>query len=608
MVAWDDGTQTWEPLNLIGKHDEITLAKYAKENDVLSKPGWKFLHKSAKRQRFFNVAFNAIKRHRDPTHIRYKFGVRLPHNYAEALRLEKDNGNTLWHDAVRTELDQIRDYDTFRDMGIGVTMDSNHHKINVRLVFDVKASGKRKGRLVARGDLTPEPDEAVYSSVASLRSLHAIIFISELNQLELWQGEVSNAYLESHTQETVYFISGPEFGPLQGHTMKIIKALYGLRSSGLRFHEHFSSVLQNFGFIRSFADPDVWMRDAGDCYEYIVVYVDDQIVAMKDPKEFFDQLQAPPVNFKLKGVGPASYHLGGDLFRDNDGTLCFGSQTYSKRLVSNFESLFKEAPKPSFNPLDHEDRPKLDTSKLCGPDDAAKFQSLIGACQWMISLCRLDLAHSIMSLSHYRHAPRKGHLDHLMRVYGYVCKFPQAPIRICTGIPNHEATFGEYPEQYDWMETVYGSSTEELPPNMPTPKGKLVRTTTYFDANLMHDVSTGRSASGVLHFLSQTPWEWFSKCQAQVETATYGSQFMAARQAIEQIIDICCTLRMFGVLIDGASWLFGDNKSVVTSSTIPHSTWGNGGMLSLTIVVVKLLLLVLFAAITLLVRKIPAIY
>ena len=176
---------------------------------------------------------------------------------------------------------------------------------------------KRKGRLVVCRDLTPEPDEAVYSSVASLRSLHAILFISELNQLKLWQGDVGNAYLESYTQEN--FIAGPEFGPLQGHTMKIIKALYGLCSSGL-----------SFGFIHSFADPDVWMCDAGDCYEYIVVYVDDLIVAMKDPKEFFDQLQSPPVNFKLKGVRPASYHLGSDLFHDDDGTLCFGSQTYSK--------------------------------------------------------------------------------------------------------------------------------------------------------------------------------------------------------------------------------------------------------------------------------------
>ena len=47
---------------------------------------------------------------------------------------------------------------------------------------------------------------------------------------------------------------------------------------------------------------------------------------------------------------------------------------------------------------------------------------------------------------------------------------------------------------------------------------------------------------------------------------------MAARQAVEQFIDLWYTLRMFGPPIDGASWLFGDNKSVVTSSTIPHST------------------------------------
>ena len=192
----------------------------------------------------------------------------------------------------------------------------------------------------------------------------------------------------------------------------------------------------------------------------------------------------------------------------------------------------------------------------------------------MISLCRLDLAHYIMSLSRYHHAPRKGHLDRLMRVCGYVHKFPQAAIPVCTGIPNHESTFGEYPEQYDWMETVYGLPTEELPQNMPTPKGKLVCTMTYFDANLMHDVITGRSASGVSHFLNQTPWEWFSKCQAQVEMATYRSEFKAAHQAIEQIMDICYTLWMFGVPIDGASWLFGDNKSVVTSLTIPHSTLG----------------------------------
>ena len=88
----------------------------------------------------------------------------------------------------------------------------------------------------------------------------------------------------------------------------------------------------------------------------------------------------------------------------------------------------------------------------------------------------------------------------------------------------------------------------------------------------MHDVVTGRSASGIIEFLNQTPIDWFSKCQAQVETATYGSEFMVARQAVERLQDLRYTLRSFGVPVDETAWLFGDNKSMVTSSMIPHST------------------------------------
>ena len=169
--------------------------------------------------------------------MRYKFGVRLPRTYAEAVQLDNENGNSFWQDGVRIELDQIFSYHTFRDLGIGVLPGPEYKRIKVRLVFDVKADGKRKGRLVARGDMTPEPEESVYSSVASLRSLCIVIFLAELNQLELMQGDIGNAYLESHTQEKVYFVAGPEFRYLAGHTFIIDKALYGLCSSGLGFHE-----------------------------------------------------------------------------------------------------------------------------------------------------------------------------------------------------------------------------------------------------------------------------------------------------------------------------------------------------------------------------------
>ena len=83
-------------------------------------------------------------------------------------------------------------------------------------------------RLVARGDMTPEPVESVYSSVATLCSLHIMIFLAELNGLQLMEGDIGNAYLESYTQEKVYFIAGPALGHLAGHIFIINKILYGL--------------------------------------------------------------------------------------------------------------------------------------------------------------------------------------------------------------------------------------------------------------------------------------------------------------------------------------------------------------------------------------------
>ena len=199
-----------------------------------------------------------------------------------------------------------------------------------------------------------------------------------------------------------------------------------------------------------------------------------------------------------------------------------------KQLCPSFKSLFGVQPKPYFSPLDHEDHPELDDTALCGPDDTAKFQSLIGACQWMIFLCHLDIAHAIMLLSQFCQCPQIEHIEWLKHVCSYICKFPQGGICICTGTPNHEEVFGEHSVKYDWMETVYGNPIKEIPLDSPVPKGNPVQMTTYCHANLLHDIVTGRSVTGILPLFNQTPIEWFSKWQNQVESATYGSEFMAA--------------------------------------------------------------------------------
>jgi Reverse transcriptase (RNA-dependent DNA polymerase) len=498
----------------------------------------------------------------------YMFGFRVPRSPKEAIEIDKENGNTLWTDAMALEMTQLQMYSTFKDLGRGAKAPAGYRKIRVHFVFAVKYDGRHRARLVADGQLTETPLESVYSGVVSLRSLRIVLFLAELNEMDIFSADVSNAYLEALTKEKVYIIGTIGFGDLEGHTLIIFKALYGLKSSGLRWHEKLYDTLRDIHFVPSKADSDVWMREKNGLYEYIAVYVDDLAIVSKNPQAIVDVLQTK-YSLKLKGVGPISYHLGCDFMRDSDGTLSYGPRRYIEKMLSGYETMFGEQPRTFSSPLEKNDHPECDESELLSPEDITKYQSMIGALQWAISLGRFDIATAVMTMGSFRIAPRIGHLTRVKRIYGYLRKFNHGAIRIRTGIPSQLDNIAE--TTYDWMYSVYGNVCEPIPHDMPKSLGNKVVTITYVDANLYHCMITGRSVTGILHMINGTPIEWFSKKQDTVETATYGSEFVAARIATEQIIDLRTTLRYLGVPVHGKSFMFGDNKSVVTSSTIPHS-------------------------------------
>jgi Reverse transcriptase (RNA-dependent DNA polymerase) len=112
-------------------------------------------------------------------------------------------------------------------------------KIPTHFVYDVKHDGRHKSRMVAGGHRTEMPVDSVYSGVVTLAGVRIVTFLAEHNGMELWGTDIGNAYLESYTKEKekVCFTAGPEFGEQEGHAFVIKKALYGLRSSGARWHD-----------------------------------------------------------------------------------------------------------------------------------------------------------------------------------------------------------------------------------------------------------------------------------------------------------------------------------------------------------------------------------
>ena len=242
---------------------------------------------------------------------------------------------------------------------------------------------------------------------------------------------------------------------------------------------------------------------------------------------------------------------------------------YIDRMSQIYERNFGCKPRTKFtSPLEKGDHPELDTSEELDQEGIKKYQSLIGVTQWLISLGRFDIATAIMTLSSFRACPRIGHLDRLKRVIGYVVKMKHATTRFRTELPD----YSDVPDtHYDWEDAIYGKVEELIPENAPPPLGKPVIHTTYCDANLLHNVMTGRSVTGIIHILNKTPIEHFSKKQLTVETATFGSEFMVVRTTVEQVMAIRTTLRYLGVPIIGPTYLHGDNKSVVDSCNVPRA-------------------------------------
>ncbi len=277
--------------------------------------------------------------------------------------------------------------------------------------------------------------------------------LAELNGLIIVAGDVGNAYLNARSKENCFIQAGPEFGPdLEGLWLLIIKTLYGLKSSAARFHEHLSVALRKLGFRPSKADPDFWIRDKGDHYDYIARYVDDVIVFSKDPMAVMTELKK---TYTMKDVGKPQYYLGGDIVTldeawEKEGIhLTFSAQTY---IHNNLPKLAKMCGLGDFKlwntPFCENYHAEMDKTPLAPPVQITIYQGLLGSANWIITLGRFDIYYAINTLSRYSMAPREGHMKAMTRVFGYLKYRPKGKILIGIGQPKVREDIGA-PKDYD---------------------------------------------------------------------------------------------------------------------------------------------------------------
>ncbi len=356
------------------------------------------------------------------------------------------------------------------------------------------------------------------------------------------------------------------------------RALYGLKSSGAAWRADLAATLRDLTFASTKTDPDVWIRNSGTYYDMVLVYVDDILLFAKDPKVTMNELG------KMYELNPESVHkpdidLGADMEKVQlpfgKVEWAMGSKTYVKNAVNVVEALIAEDdPEAKLkttarNPFPSGYKPELDVTPELNDELGSRFLQLIGILRWAIELGRMNIFVEVSQLSKHQALPRRGHLEALYHIFAYLMKHENGA-RIVFDPKTPSIDEHVFNSDADWQD-FYGDVWEELPPNMPEPKGNSVLISCFVDANHAGNVITRRSHTGIIIYVQDAPIIWFSKRQNTVEASSFGSEFVALQTAKDMLVALRYKLRMFGVPIDGPANVFCDNNGVVKNTTIPES-------------------------------------
>ena len=177
----------------------------------------------------------------------HKFGIEVPNTVAEALELDKKNGDTHWDDGRYSDMNNAKvAFDVLPD---GQNAPIGHQFVKCHMIFGINMEELcRKAQYVAIGHMTNAPPTITYAIVVSRDTVRLSSTISDLNGLQVKAYGIMNEYVTSLITENIWMVLGPEFGSDSGKKAMIVRLMYGLKSSGAAFRNHLADCMYNMGY------------------------------------------------------------------------------------------------------------------------------------------------------------------------------------------------------------------------------------------------------------------------------------------------------------------------------------------------------------------------
>ncbi|RVW98238.1 Retrovirus-related Pol polyprotein from transposon RE2 [Vitis vinifera] len=232
-----------------------------------------------------------------------------------------------WRQAMVDEMAALHSNGTW---GL-VVLPSGKSTVGCRWVYAVKVGpdgqvDRLKARLVAKGYTQVYGSDYgdTFSPVAKIASVRLLLSMAAMCSWPLYQLDIKNAFLHGDLAEEVYMEQPPGFVAQgeSGLVCRLRRSLYGLKQSPRAWFSRFSSVVQEFGMLRSTADHSVFYHhnSLGQCI-YLVVYVDDIVITGSDQDGIQKLKQHLFTHFQTKDLGKLKYFLGIEIAQSSSGVV-----------------------------------------------------------------------------------------------------------------------------------------------------------------------------------------------------------------------------------------------------------------------------------------------
>ena len=372
-----------------------------------------------------------------------------------------------------------------------------------------------------------------------MTSVRVLASLAASNGWPTHQWDIVTAFLNADVEEEVYIHPLPHFPPAdgdagarpapKGKVHRLLKALYGIRQAPRNWYLHVSHVLTKLGFTQSPADPGVYTRQDSDgaVVMYLVIYVDDILVAAADEawvRPLQTQLEQ---HFEMKYLGRASWVLGMAWDQDlRTGTITLHQQQYVKDLLSKFNMT---ACSPAPTPMALGFKWDAPSPAL---DETNHYAALVGSLNWAAVCTRPDISAAVSVLSRSMSKPTQQDWTAAKRVLRYL-----------SGTMHRGLTYSQHTQPKDvlcgWADTSYANAEDS------------------------------RSTGGAIHCINGAAIAWQAFVLPQVALSTAEAEYYGLGAAAQDTIHLRELLRTMGCPQEEPTVLHEDNQACIALATNP---------------------------------------